>query len=146
MRTLTLATLFLAASASAQPTTKLVGFVTADAAQLDLTCATPTEQVAHLTLVSARATIEVPITCEAAPALAFATEVPSGRYRVSVVPDHPGVKVQPFVGAEQLDVRGRIKLVTLKAPPAPLAITIASRKQSRHLISPAQRPAVTYRR
>jgi hypothetical protein len=139
MRVATVIALFAAATASAQGTTKLVGFITVAGDHVNPSCSTPDEQLAHLTLVSGSTRIEVPVTCAAAPALAFAAEVPSGRYSVTVTPDQLDSRIAAFTAPRRLDVSGRMKLVSLEAHRAPTA-ALPAQPSSASLIAHAVVP------
>jgi hypothetical protein len=127
MRLLTLLMLFSSAAAAAQTaistpsTSQLIGFVTIEGRHPDLPCPGREERVGelHLTELLSPAsrgpklgrTLVLPLTCAAAPALAFSVSVPPGTWQISVSGDL--VQSSP----RRVVVGGARQLITIEARP-----------------------------
>jgi hypothetical protein len=85
----------------------VVGFITVDGKHPALECAD--QPIGTLHLRGSEGAFEVAVTCDAAPAVAFAIEVPAGRYELSL--DSEQLSVRPL----QVVVSGKTKLLTLGA-------------------------------
>lgn len=111
MRALLLLTSVAATVAAAEPT-RLLGFVTVDGRDPLLACEREDQVVARLSLSDGAKTVVTPLTCAAAPALAFAVEVPEGTWRLAVAPAPPAA-FKPFTAPRALVMAGGVVLVTL---------------------------------
>ncbi len=114
----TMAVSVAAATANAEDLVKVVGFVTVDGRHLAPLCTDVGGVVARLSftdLAGKQPPLEVEVTCASAPAAAFATELPSGRYTVRVTPaEVPSALTTGFTAT--VTVKGPRTTLSLEAP------------------------------
>jgi hypothetical protein len=87
----------------------VIGFVTVEGLHPAPRCPQPDQEVGRLVFTDATRSVEVPVTCVSAPALAFSVRLPAGSWRVSFAGE--GLSAKP----RTVKVAGPSTLLTIAA-------------------------------